>query len=80
MARYQGDLVLIPAGNIGHRRPTQDLQHRLIPLLHNTQLHQHDDLLRTLEEGWNQKVSPTNRSHSVHHEPKPHTVRSLRPD
>jgi hypothetical protein len=30
----------IPAGNISHRRPAHDLQHRLIPLLHNTQLHQ----------------------------------------
>src|SRR5438309_4475021 len=31
----------IPARNLGHRRPIQDLADRLIPLLHHTQLHQH---------------------------------------
>jgi hypothetical protein len=32
-------------GHVGHRRPVvEDLEHRRIPLFHETQLHQHDDL------------------------------------
>ncbi len=32
----------LPAGHLGHRNAVvQDLQHRAIPLLHRTQLHQH---------------------------------------
>ncbi len=65
----------ITASHISHQRPPKDLQHRLIPLLHNTQLHQHDrTLLRrrhtaaVIEEGVepeaeNQPVSGTYRNH-----------------
>ena len=36
----------ISPGHVGHRRPVvEDLQHGLIPLFHETQLHQHDDSL-----------------------------------
>jgi hypothetical protein len=31
--------------DLHHRRAVEDLEHRLIPLLHDTQLHQHDRLL-----------------------------------
>jgi len=30
-------------GDLDHRDPAEDLQHRCMPLFHNTELHQHDN-------------------------------------
>ncbi len=41
----------VPQGHIRHRRPVEDLHHRLVALLHQTQLHEHDGLLRVRGRG-----------------------------
>lgn len=44
-------------------RALRRLQHRLIPLLHITQLHQHDNLLGSTKKHGTRTVPSTNRNH-----------------
>lgn len=48
----------IPTRDVGDLSPVQDLQHRPIPLLHHTQLHQHPELL---PRSWNNRRSSTKK-------------------
>ena len=67
----------ITTGHIRHPGPAQYLQHRLESLLHNTQLHQHTNLLRDLSEEHEpsgvaqqpEPASPNNRNRVPNLEP-----------